>query len=115
MSEEKTADMSGPRSFEERVFARFDALDRRLDRFEERLARSEEKAYDTKPIWERALAEIAETRAEMREGFARLNERLQDFDVRLDRVESVVNATRSEMLTLRADFKEYRGPLKEPA
>jgi hypothetical protein len=33
----------------------------------------------------------------------------------LDRVESVVNATRSEMLTLRAGFKEFSRSHKEPA
>ena len=104
MSEDKTADMSGPRSFEERVFARFDALDRRLDNFAARLERLEAKSYDTKPIWEQALAELLA-----------LRKYVEDFDVRLDRVESVVNATRSEMLMLRADFKEFRGPLKEPA
>jgi uncharacterized coiled-coil DUF342 family protein len=42
-----------------------------------------------------------------------IKERLNDFDIRLDRVESVVNGTRAEMLTLRADFKEWRDQLKE--
>lgn len=32
---------------------------------DERLQSLEAKRYDTKPIWERALAEIAETRTEM--------------------------------------------------
>jgi uncharacterized protein YhaN len=107
MSEDRTAEKDDGRSFEDRVFARFDALDARLDSVEGRLENLEAKQYDTKPIWERALAEIAEARQEMRHRF-------EDFDVRLDRVESVVNATRSEMLTLRADFKEFRGHLKEP-
>jgi hypothetical protein len=100
MSEDRTGETNGARTFEERVFVRFDALDARLEKLEA-------KQYDTKPIWERALAEIAEARQEARQRF-------EDFDVRLDRVQSVVNATRSEMLTLRADFKEFRGPYKEP-
>jgi hypothetical protein len=65
MSEERTRDLSDNRSFEERVFARFDAMesrfdavDLRLDRFDIRLHALEARTLDTKPIWERALAEI---------------------------------------------------------
>lgn len=79
MSEEDTRDMDG-RSFEERVFARFDAIDTRfdaidarfegidarLDAVERRLealeTQAERRALETKPIWERALAEILEVR-----------------------------------------------------
>lgn len=95
MSDEKTQNLTDGRSFEERIYARFDALDARMERMETRLggleARMESlearldkvdarmdriearlddmdarlqtwetKAYDTKPIWERALAEILE-------------------------------------------------------
>lgn len=108
MDDKENNTQGGNRSFEERVFARFDALDARINSVDDRLEKLEAKSYDTKPIWERALVEITETRREMQESF-------QDFDVRLDRVESVVNATRSEMLTLRADFKEFRANVKEPA
>lgn len=72
MSEDRTAETDGGRSFEERVFLRFDALDGRLNgldsRFEgveKRLEKLEAKQYDTKPIWELALSEIAEMRANM--------------------------------------------------
>ena len=76
MSEDRTRDLSDNRSFEERVFARFDmmdarltametrfearfdAVDARLDTLDTRVQVLEGKAYDTKPIWERALAEI---------------------------------------------------------
>ena len=61
MSEDRTAGQDG-RSFEERVFARFDALDNRLNNIEGRLEKLEAKSYDTKPIWERALAELLELR-----------------------------------------------------
>ncbi len=37
--------------------------------FNKRLEKLEAKQYDTKPIWEQALAEIVETRAEIRERF----------------------------------------------
>jgi chromosome segregation ATPase len=60
MNEEPTQNLSETRSFEERVFMRFDAVDSRLERLESR-------SYDTKPIWERALKEIHETRMELGE------------------------------------------------
>src|SRR5437762_2806061 len=94
MSEERTRDLPDNRSFEERVFARFDAMearsearfeaidarfeaidarfeamearfdarfnaiDKRLENLDSRVQALEAKALDTKPIWERALAEI---------------------------------------------------------
>src|SRR4030095_14064214 len=67
MSEDRTKEIKDPRSFEERVFARFDSVDERFDRVEGRLTsveikvtKLEDRQYDTKPIWERALAEITE-------------------------------------------------------
>jgi tetrahydromethanopterin S-methyltransferase subunit G len=76
MSDERTRDLPDNRSFEERVFARFDsmdtrftaietrfdarfdALDSRVEALDSRVEGLEAKAYDTKPIWERALLEI---------------------------------------------------------
>jgi chromosome segregation ATPase len=64
MSEEITHNMSDGRSFEERVFARFDAIDARLETVDARLqaleSQAERRALETKPIWERALGEILE-------------------------------------------------------
>ena len=83
MNEEHTRDLPESRSFEERVFARFDAMDARFDlvdarfdlvdsRFDRvearldgldgRVQALESRALDTKPIWERALAEILEVK-----------------------------------------------------
>lgn len=71
--------------------------------------------YGTKPTLEQVLERI-NTVAEMLVEFrSEVNKKLEDFDVRIDRIESVVNATRSEMLTLRADFREFKSHLKEPA
>jgi chaperonin cofactor prefoldin len=81
MSEENTRELPEKISFENRVFARFDAMDGRFDtvgarfdtverRFDAMDARFdgldvrvqalESRALDTKPIWERALTEILE-------------------------------------------------------
>ena len=69
MNEERTRDLPDSRSFEERVFARFDSIDARFDgmdaRFDGldlRVQALEAKALDTKPIWERALVEILEVK-----------------------------------------------------
>jgi chromosome segregation ATPase len=96
--------MNGKRPFEERVFARFDALDLsmrdmdshlrsvdlrlqklgiRADDTNSRLQKLEIRAYDTKPIWEQALKEIVETRRELSR--------------RLDRIEAVTYETRSDL------------------
>jgi hypothetical protein len=88
VSEETTQGLTEKSSFEERVFARFDALDARLggvdarlDSMDGRLQVLEGKAYDTKPIWEQALKEIVGTRRELTK--------------RLDRIEAVALETRA--------------------
>jgi len=55
MSEETTQDQNGARSFEERVFARFDALDARLTALEEKV---EARLRETRPIWEAMQADL---------------------------------------------------------
>src|SRR4030095_16003684 len=81
MSEDKTAETRDSRSFEERVFARFDVVEGRLSNVEIRIGKLEDRQYDTKPIWEQALAAIAENNQRMREGFDETNQRIQEaFD-----------------------------------
>ena len=80
MSEEPAQNISDGRSFEERVLARFDSIDARLDSIDSRFdpvnarldsvearlqaleSQAERRAIETKPIWERALAEIMEVK-----------------------------------------------------
>lgn len=97
MSDQNTDAMNGKRPFEERVFARFDAvdsairgLDSRLEVLEVRaddtnlrLEKLEIRAYDTKPIWEQALKEILETRRELSR--------------RLDRMDAIVKENRADV------------------
>ena len=68
---------------------------------------------DTKPTLETVLERIGNLRQEMNERFDEQKKNFADFDVRIDRIESVVNATRSEMLTLRADFREFKQKVEE--
>ncbi|HEV7857287.1 MAG TPA: hypothetical protein VGO91_01425 [Pyrinomonadaceae bacterium] len=83
MSEETTHNIDGGRSFEERVFARFDALDSAIHDLNSRMQIVEARAYDTKPIWEQALKEIIETRRELSK--------------RLDRIEAIAHETRADL------------------
>jgi predicted nucleic acid-binding Zn-ribbon protein len=104
--------MNGKRPFEERVFARFDAVDSavrnldsrlqtlevRADDTNSRLQKLEIRAFDKKPIWEQALKEIVDTRRELSK--------------RLDRIEAVVYETRSDLRDLedRVDKVEPKLP-----
>ena len=80
MSDDTTQNMNGDRSFEERVFARLDSIDARLQSLENQ---AERRALETKPIWERALQEIMETRRELSK--------------RLDRIEAIAHETRADL------------------
>ena len=82
--------MDGGRSFEERVFARFDAMDARFNALDSavgtldaRVQKLEIRAYDTKPIWEQALKEIVDTRRELSK--------------RLDRIDAIAHETRADL------------------
>src|SRR5256885_901132 len=104
MSEEITQNVpSDGRSFEERVFARFDAMDARFnaidarfDMTDARLQRledeSERRTLETKPTWERALAEILELRRDVGE----VKDSLRDLSRK-------INVLNRDMIQLRAD------------
>src|SRR5215213_10602420 len=83
MSEEATQNLPDGRSFEERVFARFDAMEALLRDMDARIQRLEARAYDTKPIWEQALKEVVDTRRELSK--------------RLDRIEAIAHETRADL------------------
>jgi len=132
MSEDKTAETSGSRSFEERVFARFDAMDERLARVDQRIETFESRQYDTKPIWEQALAAIAETNSAMGEGFdklrleigeglgklrAEMNDGFDKFrgemDVALRGVGRKIDVLNQNILELRADQRYFESRLEK--
>jgi hypothetical protein len=97
MSDETTKNMNGGRSFEERVFARFDALDFNLKDLDVRLQKLEAKQYDTKPIWEQALKEIAETRQELLVVRREQLDTRRELSKRLDRIEAIACETRADL------------------
>jgi chromosome segregation ATPase len=115
MSEENTQNLPNSRSFEERLFARFDALDSRMERMEARMdriearlddltarverleAESERRAVETKPIWERALAEIGA-----------LGQSVDALAVKVDTVIDKVGSVERRMKVLATDMLELR-------
>jgi archaellum component FlaC len=66
-------------------------------------------------VLERINALADELRSEMRAGFVRIEHQLEQMDIRLDRLEGEINKTHSEMMYLRADFKEFRSQFNQPA
>ena len=64
MSDDPTREMPDPRSFEERVFARFDALDARLTALEEKV---DARLRETRPIWEGMKADLESVKDEVKE------------------------------------------------
>ena len=103
MSDNPTRETPDSRSFEERVFARFDALDTRMGRFESRLDSLEPKVdrldgrltaledkvdsrlRETRPIWEGVLARLTAIESELprlggiESELARLNRQFRSF------------------------------------
>ena len=94
-------------AFETMVLARFDDLSANLAGFQretnERFERLESKALDTKPIWERALAEILEVKADVVEVKADLVE-VKD---RLQRVEGSLGILTEDIVKVRADLQGF--------
>lgn len=79
----------------QRILARFDLLDARLSNLEEKI---NARAYDTRPIWERALQEIMETRAEMKIGFEKI-------DLHFESLAQKLEVLADDVLTVRARYK----------
>src|SRR5258705_5423610 len=104
MSEDKTAETKDSRSFQDRVFARFDTIEGRLSSVEIRIGKLEDRQSDTKPIWEQALAAIAETNRVMLAGFDEfrrqlesINARLDSMDIRFDSMDAKLEALRDKV------------------
>lgn len=78
---------------------RFDAVDSRLERLESR-------SYDTKPIWERALKEIHETRLELGEvkaGLAGVKTDVAGLKADVTSVKNDVTGVKTDVTGLKAD------------
>ena len=94
MSENTTQETTDARSFEERVFARFDALDARLTTLEERV---DARLHETCPIWEAVLSRLDNIEGEIKvinrrmpvlhEDILRVREEQEDLRERVTKLE----------------------------
>lgn len=96
MSEETTQNL--PNNDLGRILARLDSIDARLDNMDGRLENLESRAYDTKPIWERALAEIIE-----------VGKRLDGLDRRFSILNDDVVHTRADVRKLEERLANLEG------
>ena len=109
MSDNPTQETPDSRSFEERVFARFDALDARMDRFESRIegkvdaldgrlssleGKVDSRLRETRPIWEAVLA------------------RLEAVENRLNDMEEEIKKLSRTVLLVHEDNLHIRGTLR---
>jgi septal ring factor EnvC (AmiA/AmiB activator) len=62
MSDNPTREIPDSRSFEERVFARFDTLDVRITTLEEKV---DSRLRETRPIWEAMQADLAHVKDDL--------------------------------------------------
>jgi chromosome segregation ATPase len=123
MNEEPTKELRNKASFEERVFARFDAFDARFDTVDARLEKLESRAYDTKPIWERALARIMEIGLEMGEVKSKvgvietkvgvIETKVGVIESKVVALETEVAAVRAEVAAVRTDYSGIRNELTD--
>jgi|SRR5258706_1562406 len=104
MNEEPNRDLPNKGSFEERVFARFDAFDARFDTVDARLEKLELRTYDTKPIWERALAQIMETGLEIGE----INKKVGVIETKVAVIETEVAGLKTEVAGVRTEVAEVK-------
>ena len=106
MNEERTGNLPDARPFEERVLAALADLQTRFTGFENRLAALEAKRYDTKPIWENALAEIREMKEQLGEVLGRIGRVDHKIDLLLKDIFEV--RTDQSDITTRVDKLETR-------
>ena len=110
MSEDTTRNFLDNRSFEERILARFDSMearfDRRFDGLDSRVQALEAKAFDTKPIWERALTEILGVKqgvADVKQDVAELKQDVGEVKDRVANIERKFDVLILDMMQLRGD------------
>jgi archaellum component FlaC len=124
MSEDRTRELPDSTRFEQRLFARldamearfearfraidarFDAVDERLNGLDNRVQALEAKALDTKPIWENALTEIFAVKQSIEAVKQRVEEvkqSVEDVKGRVENIESKFDILIIDMMQLRGD------------
>jgi septation ring formation regulator EzrA len=98
MADDQTQTLNGDETPEQRILSRLDAIDARLTSLE---AKAEERARDTRPLFEQAIKEMQQTRAELGNRFDRfeteIRRELRTFAKRLDVFAIELNKTQAEL------------------
>jgi predicted nucleic acid-binding Zn-ribbon protein len=107
MSEDRTQNL--PNDDLRQILAQLASINSRLDGMDTRLERIEARDHDTKPIWENALKEIADTRVEMREGFekgrAEMDNLRAGMDAGLRKVARQIDALNNNILGVQVELR----------
>jgi hypothetical protein len=124
MAEDKTEHLAPGDSFEDRIIAHLDAMEQRFfvrfvnlesmvagvhQRLSTLEAQAEERAKETKPIWERALAEILAVGEQVKGVDARVADLADRVTVMTDDLLNVCGKQRNLETRLR-DIEEVRRP-----
>ena len=124
MSDNPTRETPDSRSFEERVFARFDALDARMDRFESRieakvdaldgrLTALEEKVdsrlRETRPIWEAVQTRLENVEARL----GSIENELVEIKKEVKGLTDGVMLLHEDNLRIRIDQRDLRGRVEK--
>jgi chromosome segregation ATPase len=94
MSEDRTQNL--PHDDLRQILSQLTSTNSQLSDVSARLERLEARDYDTKPIWERALKETTDARAEMREGFEQVNGRVDTLETTVGKLQAEVRESRAE-------------------
>ena len=116
MNEETTRELPDRTSFEQRVFARFDSMDNRFDGVNARLEKLEARSYDTKPIWEKALAAIMETGlevGELKNKIGVIETKVEAIETKVDVIETKVGSLEGDVAALKKDYSNLHNELVE--
>jgi predicted nucleic acid-binding Zn-ribbon protein len=107
MSEDRTQNL--PNDDLRQILAQLTSINSRLDGMDARLERLEARDHDTKPIWENALKEIADTRVEMREGFTKVHAEVDnlraEMDAGLRKVARQIDALNNNILGVQVELR----------
>jgi len=87
----------------DQIDLRFNQVDERFNQVDERLNKLEAKALDTKPIWEQALAEILDVKAEV----VAIKDRLQRFD-------GALGILADDLVKMRGDLQGFNRRIMAP-
>lgn len=86
--------------------ARLDQIISMLSSLDSPVQKLEERHCDTKPIWERALAEIAETRAELSQARAEMRQGFKSLDREIKQTNRLIRTLSDNSLKMQSDIRD---------